>query len=136
LAFKSAFEKTVQETIHPDMRIPEISIDSEIELSDITPRFIRILSQFEPFGPNNMRPVFLSKNVTDSGYAKQLGKENEHLKLFIKQKNADGFSAVGFGLGNKLATVAKKTEFDAVFSVEENEWNGAVTIQLRLKDIN
>jgi single-stranded-DNA-specific exonuclease len=135
LAFKNAFENVVQDTIHPDMLTPEISIDAEIELSDITPKLIRILKQFEPYGPQNMTPVFVTKNVNDTGYAQQLGAENEHLKLFVRQINSEGMAAIGFGLGNKIDLTKNKKPFDAVYCIDENEWNGKTSIQLRLKDI-
>lgn len=134
--FKNAFEKVVQETIHPDLLTPEISYDAEIELSEINPKLMRLLKQFEPFGPENMTPLFLAKNLTDSGYAKTLGSDNEHLKAFVKQGNSDSFGAIGFGLGNKLDLVANKNKFDAIFSLEENEWKDTVTLQLQLRDIN
>ncbi len=135
LAFKNAFEKVVEETIHPDMLIPEISIDAEINLSDITPKLTRILKQFEPFGPQNMTPVFLTKNVKDTGYAQKLGADEEHLKLFVRQNNSEGMAAIGFGLGNKMELTANKKSFEAVYCIDENEWNGKTSIQLRLKDI-
>jgi single-stranded-DNA-specific exonuclease len=135
LAFKNAFEKVVEETIHPDMLIPEISIDAEINLADITPKLTRILKQFEPFGPQNMTPVFLTKNVKDTGYAQKLGAEEEHLKLFVRQNNSEGMAAIGFGLGNKMELTTNKTSFEAVYCIDENEWNGKISIQLRLKDI-
>lgn len=134
--FKNAFEKVVQETIHPDLLTPEISYDAEIELSEINPKLMRLLKQFEPFGPENMTPLFLAKGLTDSGYAKTLGSDNEHLKAFIKQGNSESFGAIGFGLGNKLDLVANKNKFDAIFSLEENEWKDTVTLQLQLRDIN
>ncbi|MCL9770622.1 single-stranded-DNA-specific exonuclease RecJ [Flavobacterium sp. HXWNR69] len=134
--FKNAFEKVVQETIHPDLLIPEISYDAEIELSEINPKLMRLLKQFEPFGPENMTPLFLAKGLTDSGYAKTLGSDNEHLKAFVKQGNSESFGAIGFGLGNKLDVVANKNKFDAIFSLEENEWKDTVTLQLQLRDIN
>ena len=133
--FKDAFEKVVEETIHPDSLTPEISIDAEINFSDITPKLMRILRQFEPFGPQNMTPVFLTKNVIDTGYAQKLGAEEEHLKLFVRQNNSEGIAAIGFGLGNKMELVTNKKQFDAVYCIDENEWNGKVSIQLRLKDI-
>jgi single-stranded-DNA-specific exonuclease len=133
--FKDAFEKVVEETIHPDSLTPEISIDAEINFSDITPKLMRILRQFEPFGPQNMTPVFLTKNVIDTGYAQKLGAEEEHLKLFVRQNNSEGIAAIGFGLGNKMELVTNKKPFDAVYCIDENEWNGKVSIQLRLKDI-
>lgn len=134
--FKKAFEKVVQETIHPDLLTPEISYDAEIELSEINPKLMRLLKQFEPFGPENMTPLFLAKGLTDSGYAKTLGSDNEHLKAFVKQGNSESFGAIGFGLGNKLDCVTNKNKFDAIFSLEENEWKDTVTLQLQLRDIN
>ncbi|MCA1965186.1 MAG: single-stranded-DNA-specific exonuclease RecJ [Flavobacterium sp.] len=134
--FKNAFEKVVQETIHPDLLTPEISYDAEIELSEINRKLMRLLKQFEPFGPENMTPLFLAKGLTDSGYAKTLGSDNEHLKVFVKQGNSESFGAIGFGLGNKLDLVANKNKFDAIFSLEENEWKDTVTLQLQLRDIN
>lgn len=133
--FKNAFEKVVQETIHPDLLTPEISYDAEIELSEINPKLIRLLKQFEPFGPENMTPVFYSKNLKDSGYAKAIGNEEEHLKAFIKQGNSESFGAIGFGLGNKLDLISHQKPFEAVYCLDENEFNGTVSLQLRLKDI-
>ena len=80
-----------------------------------------------------MTPVFYSKNVTDTGYGKTIGKENEHLKLFIKQKNSDRFSAIGFGLGNKIET--SKKSFETIYTISENEFNDKIDLQLNLKDI-
>jgi single-stranded-DNA-specific exonuclease len=133
--FKNAFEKVVQEAIHPDLLIPEISYDAEIELTEINPKLIRLLKQFEPFGPENMTPVFYSKNLKDSGYAKAIGTEDEHLKAFVKQENSESFSAIGFGLGNKLDLITNQKPFEAVYCLDENEFNGNVSLQLRLKDI-
>ena len=133
--FKDAFEKVVENTIHPDSLTPEISIDAEINFDDITPKLIRILKQFEPFGPQNMTPIFLTKNVKDTGYAKKMGGDEEHLKLFVRQNNSEGIPAIGFGLGNKMEVTTNKKPFEAVYCIDENEWNGKVSIQLRLKDI-
>ena len=132
--FKNAFEKVVSETIHPDLLTPEILIDAEINLTDINEKLVRLLNQFEPFGPQNMTPTFMSKNIKDTGYGKTLGQNEEHLKLFVKQQNSHGFGAIGFGLGNKLELVKNQNPFDAVYSIDENEFNGNVTLQLRLKD--
>jgi single-stranded-DNA-specific exonuclease len=135
LAFKAAFEKCVEETIHPEMRTPEIEIDAEINFSDITPKLIRILKQFEPFGPQNMTPVFMSSNVKDTGYAKTLGADDEHLRLFVKQNNSDGIAAIGFGLGKKIEITKNQNTFQLAYSLAENEWNDTVSTQLMLKDI-
>lgn len=135
VAFKEAFEKEVEKTIHPDLLIPEISVDAEIELSDINERLIRILNQFEPFGPQNMTPVFVTKGVKDTGYGKTIGQNDEHLKLFVKQNGSEGFGVIGFGLGNKLELTKNQKPFDITFCIDENEFNGNVTVQLRLKDL-
>jgi single-stranded-DNA-specific exonuclease len=133
--FKSAFESVVSQTIHPDLLTPEISVDAEVQLSDINAKFFRILKQFEPFGPQNMTPVFLAKNLKDTGYGKKIGTDEEHLKLYVKQNGSDSFGAIGFGLADKKELTDNQTLFDAVFSVDENEWNGTVSLQLRLRDI-
>ncbi|MDQ6471448.1 single-stranded-DNA-specific exonuclease RecJ [Flavobacterium sp. LHD-80] len=133
--FKEAFEKQVSSTISPEMRTPEIEIDAEINFSDITPKLIRILKQFEPFGPQNMTPVFMTSDVKDTGYAKTLGSEDEHLRLFAKQTNSDGIAAIGFGLGKKLDLTKNQNTFQLAYTIAENEWNGNISTQLMLKDI-
>jgi single-stranded-DNA-specific exonuclease len=134
-AFKDAFEKVVSETIHPDLLIPEITIDAEIDFSELSPKFIRILKQFEPFGPQNRTPVFISKTLKDSGYAKKMGADETHLKLFVRQNDSEAIAAIGFGLGDKIEIVTNQKPFQAAYCIEENEWNGITTLQLRLKDI-
>ena len=133
--FKNAFENEVKKTIPPDLLIPEISVDLEMNFSDLDEKFMRILKQFEPFGPENMTPVFISKNVIDSGYAKTLGNDAEHLKAFVKQNNSPNFNAIGFGLGDKIDVVKNRNPFEAVYVLEENEWNGTVSLQLQLRDV-
>ena len=104
-------------------------------MTDINEKLIRILNQFEPFGPQNMTPVFLSKGLKDSGYAKGIGANEDHLKLFVKQNGSHGFGAIGFGLGKKIDLVKNQNSFDAVYCIDENEFNGNITVQLRLKDL-
>lgn len=133
--FKNAFEKVVRETIQEESLMPEVLIDAEIDFSDLSPKFIRILKQFEPFGPQNMAPIFISKNLIDTGFGKRIGQAEEHIRLFIKQNNSEGIAGIGFGLGNKLDITANRQSFQAVYCIDENEWNGNVTLQLRLKDI-
>ena len=133
--FKEAFEKEVEKTIHPDMLTPEIAVDAEIDFANITPKLIRLLNQFEPFGPQNMTPIFLTKNIKDTGYGKPMGQEEEHLKLFVKQNNSEGIAAIGFNLGNKIELTTHQKPFQAVYCIDENEWNGKVSIQLRLRDL-
>ena len=133
--FKEAFENEVQKTIDPNMLIPEIAIDAEINFSDITPKLVRILKQFEPFGPLNMTPTFLTKNVKDTGYGKPMGQEEEHIKLFVKQNGSEGIPAIGFGLGEKFDLITNQKPFQMAYCIDENEWNGKFSIQLRLKNI-
>nr|WP_315163262.1 single-stranded-DNA-specific exonuclease RecJ [uncultured Flavobacterium sp.] len=136
--FKDAFEKEVERTIHPDMLTPEIAVDAEIDFTDITPKLIRILKQFEPYGPQNMTPIFLTKNIKDTGYGKPLGQEDEHLKLFVKQSRSlgtEGIAAIGFNLGNKIELTTHQKPFQAVYCIDENEWKGKLSLQLRLRDI-
>jgi len=133
--FKSQFEKVVSESIDPMLLIPEILIDAEIKLNQITPKLHRILNQFAPFGPGNMKPVFLAQHLQDSGYAKGVGEDHKHLKVAIRQLNSQVIGAIGFGLGDKLKNVINGKMFNAVFTLDENEWNGTVSLQLKLKDI-
>lgn len=134
-AFKNAFEKVVQETMDPELRTPEIEVDAEINFSNINPKLVRILKQFEPFGPQNMTPIFVTKNAMDTGYPKFMGSNNEHIRLFVKQNNSEGIAAIGFNLANKMDLVTNQKPFQMAYCIDENEWNGQLSLQLRLKDI-
>ena len=134
-SFKAQFEKVVEETIDPKMLIPEISIDSQISLSDITPKFYRILSQFAPFGPGNMTPVFMSEDIQDTGYGKQVGEDKSHLRFTATQHGSGKIVGIGFGLGEHIELIKNKKPFKAAYTIDENEWNGNVSLQLKLKDI-
>ena len=132
--FKQKFEDVVQQTILPEQLIPEITIDAEIELSEITPKFYRILQQMAPFGPQNMKPVFKTAAVRDNGFGKQVGEDKSHLRLnLIYGSDNKTYTAIGFGLGDQLPLI--KNEFDIVYNIDENTWNGFTSIQLLLKDI-
>ncbi|MDX1545184.1 MAG: DHHA1 domain-containing protein, partial [Christiangramia sp.] len=134
--FKRKFEEVVSESIDRKLLTPEISIDAEINLNDITPKFYRILKQFAPFGPGNMSPVFLTRGLTDTGYGKCVGEDKTHLKCKVKQdENGPAIDVIGFNLGSKLDLIKDHKRFDAVYSLDENTWNGNTTIQLKLKDI-
>jgi len=133
--FRQKFEEVVQQTIHPDLLTPEISIDAEIDFDDITPKFHRLLKQFEPFGPGNMSPVFMTRNIKDTGYGKAIGSDETHLRLFVRQGETGGYAAIGFGLAKKKDLACGGEYFDAAYSIDENEWNGQVSLQLRLRDI-
>lgn len=133
--FKEAFEAVVKASIAPEMLTPEIEVDAELDFSEITPKLMRLLKQFEPFGPQNRTPVFWSKNIQDNGYARTIGSDNSHLKMTLKQRNSASFSSIGFNLGDKIDVALNKKPFEAVYCIEENEWNGEVSVQLRLKDL-
>ncbi len=133
--FKAAFERVVSETIEPRLLSPEISIDTEIDLKDITPKFYRILKQFGPFGPGNMTPTFMTQNLTDTGFGKCVGKDESHLRVVVKQGNSNQFTGIGFGMAEKEDIACKGQPFKAVYSIDENEWQGNVSLQLKLKDI-
>ena len=134
--FKRKFEEVVSQTIDRQLLTPEIAIDAELDLKDITPKFYRILKQFAPFGPGNMSPVFLARNLTDTGFGKCVGADKTHLKCQVEQEGSNiKFDVIGFNLGEKLNLIEQGKKFDAAFSLDENTWNGNTTIQLRLKDI-
>jgi len=133
--FKQAFEKVVAETIDQTLLSPEVSVDSQIDLNQISPKFYRILRQFAPFGPGNMTPVFMSQSLKDTGYGKCVGEDDKHLRLTATQYGSDKRVAIGFGLGDKLEIISNKKVFKAVYSIDENHWNGSVTLQLKLRDV-
>ena len=133
--FKNAFEKVVAETIDPKLLHPELSVDMEIPLTKITPKFYRILKLFAPFGPQNMAPVFMAKNLKDVGRGRRVGSDKNHLRVVIQQANSPQFTGIGFGLGDKHEIACEGAPFTAAFVIDENEWQGRVSLQLRLKDI-
>ena len=134
-AFKQAFEDVVSKTIDTSLLTPEIKIDLNIDLKDITPKFYRIISQFAPFGPGNMTPIFMTENLKDTGYGKCVGEDEKHLRLTVTQSGKEKLVCIGFGLGDKIDLVSNKKRFKAVYSIDENEWNGDVSLQLKLRDI-
>ena len=135
-AFKQAFEDEVSKTIDRNLLIPEIKIDTQIDLDDITPKFYRILKQFAPFGPSNMTPVFMTENLIDTGYGKCVGADKTHLRLTVTQPKASkSLVCIGFSLGEKFDLISDKKPFRAVYSVDENEWQGHVSLQLKLRDL-
>lgn len=132
--FKNKFEEVVSATIEKSLLTPEITIDAEIDLSEITPKFFRIIQQMAPFGPLNMKPVFTTTAVRDNGYGKQVGADSSHLKLnLIYGSDQKTYNAIGFGLGNKISTI--QNDFDIAYTLDENTWNGYTSIQLMLKDL-
>ena len=133
-AFKNKFEEVVASSIERELLIPEITIDASLELSDINPKFFRIIQQMGPFGPQNMKPVFTTTSVRDNGYGKTVGSDKTHLKLnIIYGADQKTYNAIGFGMGDKMKFI--ENDFDIAYSLDENEWNGNTSIQLLLKDL-
>jgi single-stranded-DNA-specific exonuclease len=131
-AFSNAFEKVVSETIPDELLIPEIIIDAEVSLKDLTMPFYNILCQMEPFGPENMRPVFVAKRLTDTGFSKVV--KEQHLRFSIKQNDIH-FSGIGFGMADKYALLQNNQLVDIVFTLDLNEFNGQQNLQMKVIDM-
>ena len=135
-AFTSKFESVVSETIQEEMLVPQINIDAVLNLSDIDHKLYRILRQMAPFGPGNMPPIFMTKHVVDRGYGRKIGQEQTHLKISVTDANrSQFFDCIGFGMAEKFELIKDGQQFDIAYELEENEWNGNLNLQLRLKDI-
>jgi single-stranded-DNA-specific exonuclease len=134
--FKERFEKFVSENIKPEMLTPQIDIDSKINFGDINDKFFRILKQFQPFGPGNMAPVFVTENVYDTGDSRLVGNDKEHLKLtLIQEDNPKVFQGIAFQMSSHFNGIQKGTSFSVCYSITENIYRGESSIQLRVKDI-
>lgn len=135
-AFRKKFNDFVSKNLTKEQSIPSISIDTELNLSDITPKFYRLLQQMGPFGPGNMTPVFMSKNLSDSSLSKIVGKTADHLKLSIIQHDKDKniVDAIAFGYGH-LFNEIKNKKFHLCYNITENEFLNTKSLQLFVKDI-
>ena len=133
--FKAAFEAQVNRTITAAQKEQSLDIDVALPFASITPKLLRILKQMEPFGPENRSPVFYTEGVVDSGYAKLVGQDKSHLKARFVQESSSPIDAIGFGLGEKMDLLKKGMPLRIAYAVEENVWQGNVSVQLRLKDI-
>ena len=133
--FKKRFEDIVSQTIDKHIFEQELLIESKISLSEITPKFFRILKQFEPFGPGNKSPLFLSENLRIKGKPFELGKAKEHIKFNLTQDNKTSYSSIGFWFSNKFNNLENKENFSAVYNIDENNWKNISNIQLKLKDL-
>jgi single-stranded-DNA-specific exonuclease len=133
-AFRDKFESVVSATILPDQLIPEIVIDQELGLHDVTPTFFSILSQMEPFGPENLRPVFLIRGLVDTGQSKIV--KEEHIRFSLQDKTArKTLTGIGFGLAPHFALLSNRQPIDVVCTLDENHFNNKTTLQLRVMDI-
>lgn len=132
--FQRKFDQVVTQTLNEELLIQEIQIDTPIDLNDIDQRFWKILKQFQPHGPNNMRPVFYANDIELVGYPSIVGKG--HLKFKVKQRNSTPFDVIGYNLETFYPALSQqKRKFEMIFGVEENRWNGKTSIQLQLKDL-
>ena len=130
-AFSQKFEQVVSETILPDSLTPVLIIDAEVSFKELTLSFYNIIHQMEPYGPENMRPVFMIKNVMDSGHSVLI--KDQHIKFCLKQNNCS-FKGIGFNMAEKFHLIQSKKPLDVVFTLEENEWNGQKMLQLKVHD--
>ena len=136
--FVREFQKYANNNISDEMLVPEIEIDAELYISDINFKLYSILKQFAPFGPGNMSPVFQTKNVIDTGYAKLVGKkDNKHLKFSVVHPDRTGnpVPAIAFNHGHHLKEIEKGNPFEICYHIDENTWLGNTTLQLRILDI-
>jgi len=131
-AFTALFEAVVSESITEEMLTPELSIDAEVSFSDLVPSFYNILCQMEPFGPDNMRPLFVVRRVYDTGYSKIV--KEDHLRFVLRQGDVT-FTGIGFNLAAKYPLLAGSSAVDVVFTLDENEWNGEKNLQLKVVDV-
>jgi len=131
--FQDRFEEVVARRISPEMLTQEIQIDAKLQLKDIDARFFRILQQFEPFGPQNESPIFLSKKVSSVGPAFPVG--TNHLKMTVVQEDSPSFDCIGFGLAEHIDHINSGQSFDICYSIEENVWRNKRNLQLNIKGI-
>ena len=129
--FVKRFEEVVAASIPEHLLIPEIVIDAEINFAEITESFYSIICRMEPFGPENMRPVFIAKNCVDFGYSKVL--KEAHIKFVLRQHETI-LNGIGFNMAEKFSLLQNQKPIDVVFTLDENEWNGNKTIQLKVVD--
>jgi single-stranded-DNA-specific exonuclease len=135
--FTRRFNDFVDENIDPDMLIPPVEIDAPLLFSDITPEFRENLLRFEPFGPGNTAPVFVSRGVSNRGDAKLVGAEREHLRMDLMQpeKPHTTIAAIAFQQPTHYEYIRSGRPIDVCYTVVENHYRGNVTPQLRIKDI-
>lgn len=135
--FKKRFEEIVGSSILDDQLIPRIEVDLDFALEDINNTFFNILEKFQPFGPGNMSPLFISRNVRDTGNGRAVGSTGEHLKLELTGKSGgvNGIPAIAFSMSDHLGHIKEGKAFDVCYSIEMNEFRGIKTLQMNIKDI-
>jgi single-stranded-DNA-specific exonuclease len=131
-AFREKFESIVSSTIHPDLLVPEIIIDAEVSFAELTWGFYNILCQMEPFGPENLRPVFITRGVVDTGYSKVV--KEQHLKFSVRKNNIT-MTGIGFNMAGCYELLKNRMPVDIVYKLDVNEWNDQKNLQLRVVDV-
>jgi single-stranded-DNA-specific exonuclease len=131
-AFSAKFEEVVSGSITDELLIPEINIDAELHFSELTIPFYNIIDQMEPYGPDNMRPMFITKNVVNTGYSKIV--KDKHIRFVLKQHKTI-VSGIGFNMAEKFHLLETNQPIDVVYTVDINEWNGQKTVQLKVCDV-
>jgi single-stranded-DNA-specific exonuclease len=131
-AFSIKFEEIVSNSIDPHLLIPELRIDSEINFNDVNKGFFKIITQMEPYGPQNMRPVFITKNVINTPWSKIV--KEEHIRFVVKNENIT-LTGIGFNMAEKFPVLQTNQPFDIAYTIDENEWNGETNLQLKVIDI-
>jgi len=132
-SFSEQFESVVVRDIEEASLLPEVEYDLDILLQALTPKFLDLINQMSPFGPGNTLPIFHSKELRSNNSPRVL--KDRHLKLQISQNSRHYFDGIGFGMSEHLPTVSNGEIFDACYCIEENDFNGQVKLQLRLKDL-
>ena len=130
-AFSNKFEEIVSSIIEPHLLVPEIVIDAEIDFKNITGSFYNIITQMEPYGPENLRPVFITKNISDTSWSKIV--KELHIRFVLKQDNIV-LTGIGFNMAEKFHLLQMKKPVDVVYTIDENEWNGETNLQLKVID--
>lgn len=134
-AFKIKFENYVKEHIQEHQKVPSIYVDSEINIDDLNREFYNFHRKLAPFGPRNMKPTLVLKNLNVSGYVRLMGKDGNHLKFFLHQPSTNrNIECIGFKLGLHAENFRTKS-FDLAFTVEENHWKGNVSYFLNIRDV-
>lgn len=135
--FMERFEQYVYNTITEEQLVPRVFIDTELSFSEINEDFFKTMSQFQPFGPENMSPIFVSRNVFDTGAGRMVGSSGEHLKLDLCQESTGqkSFSAIAFSQANHFEYIKGGNPFDICYSLEMNEFRGNKNLQLNIRDI-
>jgi len=130
--FADKFEEVVAATITPELLVPIINIDAEINFTDITMGFYNIILQMEPYGPENMRPTFITRNVSDTGFSRIV--KEKHLRFSVIQ-NDYSITGIGFNLAEKFHLLQQNLPIDIVYTIDLNEWNGEQSLQLKVIDV-